>query len=69
MLNMNRDVLNYAFFIMGTELIKDDTLYWASAEYGSTGAWCCSTGYADLDGWYNKWFSNYVRPSFAIEAV
>ena len=69
MLNMNRDVLNYAFFIMGTELIKDDTLYWASAEDSSTGAWGCSTYYALLNHWYNKWFSYYVRPSFAIEAV
>ena len=68
MLNMNRDVINYAFFIMGTTLIKDDTLYWASAEYSSTGAWHCNTNYANLDRWYLKWGSYYVRPSFAIEA-
>ena len=66
---MNRDVLNYAFFIMGTELIKDDTLYWASAEYSSTGAWHCYTGSAVLNSWHTKWYSYYVRPSFAIEAV
>ena len=69
MLNMNRDVLNYAFFIMGTELIKDDTLYWASAENSSTNAWTCYTDYAHLNFWYGKWTSFYVRPSFAIEAV
>ena len=68
MLNMNRDVINYAFFIMGTTLIKDDTGYWASAEGSSTNAWGCSTNYANLDLWNGKWNSYYVRPSFAIEA-
>ena len=68
MLNMNRDVINYAFFIMGTTLIKDDTYYWASAEGSSTDAWGCSTGHALLNGWDGKWGSGYVRPSFAIEA-
>ena len=68
MLNMNRDVINYAFFIMGTTLIKDDTGYWASAELSSTSAWYCSTNYAYLNYWASKWYSNYVRPSFAIEA-
>ena len=67
MLNMNRDVINYAFFIMGTTLIKDDTIYWASAENSSTLAWYCYTGNAILDRWANKWYSFYVRPSFAIE--
>ena len=68
MLNMNRDVINYAFFIMGTTLIKDEASYWASAETSSTGAWCCNTYNADLYYWYYKWYGNYVRPSFAIEA-
>ena len=68
MLNMNRDVINYAFFIMGTTLIKDDTGYWASAENSSTGAWRCGTDGAGLGYWYYKWGSLYVRPSFAIEA-
>lgn len=66
MLNMNRDVINYAFFIMGTTLIKDDTRYWASAELSSTGAWRCNTGIVRLNFWNNKWDHNYVRPSFAI---
>ena len=65
---MNRDVINYAFFIMGTTLIKDDTSYWASAEGSSTGAWGCSTTSAGLGSWGVKWNSDYVRPSFAIEA-
>ena len=68
MLNMNRDVINYAFFIMGTTLIKNVSYYWASAEGSSTLAWRCYTYSARLDGWYGKWISNYVRPSFAIEA-
>ena len=68
MLNMNRDVINYAFFIMGTTLIKDDTFYWASAECSSTSAWYCSVYGAFLYDWYDKWESFYVRPSFAIEA-
>ena len=67
MLNMNRDVINYAFFIMGTTLIKDDTVYWASAEYSSTSAWRCSMYGAFLYVWYDKWYSYYVRPSFVIE--
>ena len=69
MLNMNRDVINYAFFIMGTTLIKDDTDYWASAENSSTGAWGCYASSAHLYNWNRKWLSLYVRPSFAIEAV
>ena len=68
MLNMNRDVINYAFFIMGTTLIKNVSFYWASAEGSSTYAWGCSTFSASLYGWNGKWGSNYVRPSFAIEA-
>ena len=68
MLNMNRDVINYAFFIMGTTLIKDDTYFWASAESSSSNAWSCGTGSANLDNWDYKWYSFYVRPSFAIEA-
>ena len=68
MLNMNRDVINYAFFIMGTTLIKDDTFYWASAECSSTSAWYCSVYGAFLYDWYDKWESFSVRPSFAIEA-
>lgn len=67
MLNINRDVINYAFFIMGTTLIKDDMDYWASAEYSSTYAWVCYTDSASLNGWSTKWVSHYVRPSFAIE--
>lgn len=69
MLNMNRDVINYAFFIMGTTLIKDDLHYWASAELSSTTAWHCSTSNATLGSWGGKWGSGYVRPSFAIKAV
>lgn len=68
MLNMNRDVINYTFFIMGTTLIKDDTDYWASAEDCPLSAWSCSTFYANIIDWSNKWNGNYVRPSFAIEA-
>ena len=68
MLNMNRDVINYTFFIMGTTLIKDDSYYWASAEFSSTYAWYCGTYYAFLYGRGNKWTDYYVRPSFAIEA-
>ena len=67
MLNMNRDVINYAFFIMDTTLIKDDTYYWASAEDSSTNAWYCAANYANLNYWSIKWHANYVRPSFAIE--
>ena len=68
MLNMNRDVINYAFFIMGTTLIKNVSYYWASAEGSSTDAWYCDTYYAYLNGWVNKWRGLCVRPSFAIEA-
>ena len=68
MLNMNRDVLNYAFFIMGTTLIKNVSYYWASAENSSTSAWGCGTDGAYLYYWDGKWSSTYVRPSFAIEA-
>ena len=68
MLNMNRDVINYAFFIMGTTLIKDDTYYWASAESSSTGAWPCGTYGAFMYGRSNKWNDYCVRTSFAIEA-
>ena len=68
MLNMNRDVINYAFFIMGTTLIKDNTDYWTSAEDCPLSAWSCSTFYANIIDWSNKWNGNYVRPSFAIEA-
>ena len=67
MLNMNRDVINYALFIMGTTLI-DVSYYWASAENSSTGAWHCNTNTAHLSNWNVKWDSNYVRPSFAIKA-
>ena len=67
MLNMNRDVINYAFFIMDTTLIKDDTGYWVSAENSSMNAWFCGTGNASLNYCYNKWSSGYVRPSLAIE--
>ena len=67
MLNMNRDVINYAFFIMGTTLIKDDTYYWASTESSSTGAWCCCTDDAVLYGRYYKYNDLYVRPVFAID--
>ena len=68
MLNMNRDVINYAFFIMGATLIKDNTSYWASAENNSMYACGCGTRYTSLNGWNHKWSDRYVRPSFAIEA-
>lgn len=68
MLNMNRDVINYALFILGTTLIKDNTDYWASAEGSSKDAWHCCTGTAYLLNWYAKWNYIYVRPSFAIES-
>lgn len=68
MLNMNRDVINYAFFIMGTTLIKDDTSYWSSAEGCSSCTWCCNTSIVDMGYWSGKLDSCYVRPSFAIEA-
>ena len=45
-----------------------DTLYWASAECSSTGAWRCSTRNANLNTNDGKWDSDYVRPSFAIDA-
>ena len=48
--------------------MRDGTVYWASAELSSTSAWICYTNYAYLYGWYRKWDSSYVRPSFAIEA-
>lgn len=64
--NMNMDVINYSFFIMGTTLIKDGTIYWASAEGSSMNAWRYSTHHAYLYNWY-KWNSYYVRPSLAIE--
>ena len=48
--------------------MRDDTWYWASAESSSTGAWHCNTNLARVNGWYDKWGSGYVRPSFAIEA-
>ena len=67
-LNMNRDVINYAFFIMGTTLIKNVSYYWASAENSFTGAWYCGTYDASLDGWLSKWRGLCVRPSFAIAA-
>lgn len=69
MLNMNRDVINYAFFIMGTTLIKYDTAYWASAESSSTSAWYCRTDSAFLNSRYYKYNDLCVRPSLAIEAV
>lgn len=68
MLNMNRDVINYAFFIMGTTLIKDNTFYWTSAESSSATACGCGTEGAGLGCWYYKWSDLYVRPSFAIKA-
>ena len=49
--------------------MRDDTLYWASAEGSSTGAWYCNTLNAGLGIWYYKWGRSSVRPSFAIEAV
>ena len=48
--------------------MRDGTGYWASAELSSTYACCCYTNYALLSIWYLKWYSGYVRPSFAIEA-
>lgn len=69
MLNMNKDVINYAFFIMGTTLINDDRYYWASAESSPKGAWDCRMDNAVLCGRHFKSNDIYVRPSFAIEAV
>lgn len=66
MLNMNIDVINYAFFIMGTTLIKDDMYYWASAESKSKAAWDCNLDSAALLGLHYKFNDNYVRPSLAI---
>lgn len=66
MLNMNRDVINYAFFIMGTTLIKDDMYYWTSAESNSKTVWLCYTSSACLDGRIYKYNDVYVRPAFAI---
>lgn len=68
MLNMNIDVINHAFFIMGTTWINDDTFYWASAELSSIGAWGCRTDDASLYYGNFKWNDYNVRPSFAIEA-
>ena len=48
--------------------MRDGTSYWASAEVSSTLAWFCYTTSAYLRHWYGKWYSYYVRPSFAIEA-
>ena len=67
-LNMNRDVINYAFFIMGTTLIKDNILYWTSTEGTSTSAWYCNPFNAYLNTWYTERTDTiYVRPAFAIE--
>ena len=48
--------------------MRDGTFYWASAESSSTYAWDCYASNAGLGLWYSKWYSLYVRPSFAIEA-
>lgn len=66
MLNINRDVINYAFFIMGTTLIKCDT-YWTSADSISMSAWYCRADSAFLNSQYYKYNNLCVRPAFAID--
>lgn len=41
------------------------TIYWASAEYYSTGVWGCNTFNVDCNYW-GIWHSGYVRPSLAL---
>ena len=57
--------INLALAVIGKETLNG-YLYWASAEYSSNGAWLCHTSSALLYN-YAKWFSTYVRPSFAID--
>ena len=60
---------NGVFTNSNTNPIRLGTLYWASAENYGTTAWYCNTNNAYCNYWRNKWGSNYVRPSLAIDVA
>lgn len=59
---------NNGFTTSNCFTVREGTVYWASAEASSTFAWSCNTNYSNVNLWYNKWDSYYVRPVFALSA-